>query len=137
MELTEIDFKILARAVKANGFKIEYILSKLPDDEYNTEHRLKELVNRNYIERLFMLQGQSPSGNPIQTFTGEYKITDLGKKILQNYKLKSNKERFLRRQDLFFKVISTIALLKSFDNEIARLLRFLSQIVRDIFVSFW
>ena len=135
--MNDIDFLILEYISKFDSIHTNEILNKFPDNKFSTKYRLKllsemekhssghlYLENTSYIE-LNYVTCEDGFGGTVSKTTDTYSITQKGKVALQEYKLSQNKISKDKRKDFILKVlpiiISTLALLKSFDKEIISL----------------
>ena len=135
--MNDIDFLILKYISKFDSVHIDDILNKFPDNKFSTRYRLEllsemekhssghfYLENTSYI-KLNYINCEDGFGGTVSKSTNTYSITQKGKVALQEYKLSQNKISKDKRKDFILKVlpiiISTLALLKSFDKEIISL----------------
>ncbi len=114
----DFDFKIISHISKFPKIEEPKLLEIFPDNNFSTKGRLKVLKERKFIDRF-------PKMRTIPDLTKKpnfYVITDLGKKVIQDYLLSSKKLKSENRRkfilDFLPVVISIIALLKSFEKEL-------------------
>lgn len=144
--LSPIDYRIIKYISKFDKIHIDDILKKFPDKKFSTKRRLnnlstsynlvslEEILDNNAAHIEFPLcelfHSKLKSGNPGLTALELFIVTDYGKEILSNYEvdLKSkNRETFFK---IFPILISLIALLKSFDNELISIWQWLMQLLK-------
>lgn len=135
--MSDIDFSILEYINNFDFVHIDDILNKFPDDKFSTKYRLEVLSkaekhpsghfyleNTSYIE-LNYIYHTDEYGGTFSESDNTYSITEKGKLALQEYRLSQNKISKDKRKEFILKIlpiiISTIALLKSFDKEIISL----------------
>lgn len=140
MELTVIDYKILEFVNKfSEPIHVDEILSKFPDNEFATNYRLELLremerhssghfclENTSYIE-LNYSPNEYVDGDVYKECLNTYNITEKGKKELYDYKIRIKEKRIETFWKIFPIIVSTIALLKSFDKQIISVWLWLTQ----------
>jgi len=98
---------------------VQYRIEELSRAEYDHTYTpmVREIPNSSYLLKIFTYE--NIKGDVISTYTGNIKITNLGKKTIEDYKQKQKYQNRKTWEERFFKfapiVISVIALLKSYD----------------------
>lgn len=143
INLTEIDFQILDFIKKHNSVHIKDILLKFPDNKYSTKYKIEllsqqekhssgfyYLENTSYIKMNYEHYTNSLGETSLKELDTYY-ITEKGKVVLQEYKIKTIKLKKEKRNKLFLQIapilISLLALSKSFEKEIIYIWKLLTQ----------
>lgn len=130
-ELNIIDYEILKFINKYDPVQKEKVFKKFPEKAFSTESRIKNLSR---ISVYYMFENYIPlgieDGIPQKEYLGTYSLTEKGKKVTQNYILDCKIQRKEKFWKIFPIVISTIALLKSFDKELILIWKLLARLLQ-------